>query len=115
MLFRVWPLGNDGECSYGGTASVNGGRTRWTTTLPTLVMASEPATAITIRISGVLDRQARVITKVMMAAITVIPIGPPRWVKAVATCVFVTVRSPMAAFSTGRSSWDMPSPSSTAS
>lgn len=115
MLFKVWPLGKDGETSYGGTASTSGGRTRSIQILPMLVMVSEPATPISITASGVRDLKMTVRATVIAAAITVIHSDPPRWVKKVATRMFVAVRSEMASVRAGRSNAAIPSPSSTAS
>ena len=52
------------------TASDCGGRTRPTRTLPTVVMASDPATAITISTSGVRDLHARAMATVTTVART---------------------------------------------
>ena len=57
-LLSEWPLGKEGEDSNGGTASAWGGRTRPTRALPTVVIDSDPATAITISTSGVRDRHS---------------------------------------------------------
>ena len=46
-------------CSYGGTASLSGGRARPTIAFPTLVKVSEPATAMIIRISGLRSATAK--------------------------------------------------------
>ena len=83
--------------------------------LPTLVISSDPAVAMSIRTSGVRDRQRHTIARVISAAITVMPIGPPRWVNPVASSVLVAVRSAIAWSSAGWSSRLMPSFSATAS
>ena len=78
VLFNACPLGNDGLDSYGGTASATGGRLRPTTALPTTVINKEPATVMIIKISGVPDRHRQTISKVIMDAMIVMPVGPPR-------------------------------------
>ena len=115
MLLSVCPDGKEKGYSYGGTASASGGRGRPTMALPTLVISSDPAVPTSIRTSGVRERQRQVMVKVTIDAITVIPIGPPRWVNPVAHCVLVGVRRAMARSSAGRSSSLMPSCSATAS
>ena len=55
--FSVCPLGNDGECSNGGTASASDGRVRPIRRLPTIVIRSEPIPAARIRMTGVQDRR----------------------------------------------------------
>ena len=60
--------------------------------LPTLVMVNDPATPMSIRISGVRDRHRHTNAMVITDAMMVMPIGPPRWVNAVRSCVLVAVR-----------------------
>lgn len=115
VLLSVCPLGNDGELSNGGTASEVGGRTRPTSALPTEVMVSEPATAMLISTSGVVDRHTKVMVTVMQTVMIVIPIDPPRLVNAVIVALASAVRQPITADKTGRSRLATPSPSSTAS
>ena len=50
------PLGNDGEVSYGGTASDCGGRTRPIRSLPAIVISSEPAAPMASSSAGVQRR-----------------------------------------------------------
>src|SRR5690242_6909274 len=103
-LFSEWPLGKEGEDSNGGTASVRGGRARPTRALPTVVIDSDPATAITISTTGVLDRHSRASVTVTTVARRAIPTGPPRSVNHVATCSFSGVLRLIAALRAGRSS-----------
>ena len=85
------------------------------TTLPIIVMAKDPATAITMRTRGVRDRQTSTIRVVTHAAMMVMPSGPPRWVNHVRTWSLVAVRNPMAVSSVGLSKAATPSRSATAS
>src|SRR3954453_7092775 len=96
VLFNAWPEGNEKAYSYGGTASLNGGRARPTTAFPTVVKVKDPATAMSIRISGVRDPQRHTITIVISEAITVMPTGPPKWVNQVSRRVLMAVRWLMA-------------------
>ena len=73
VLFRAWPEGNEKAYSYGGTASLSGGRARPTMAFPTVVMLNGPATAITIKISGVRDLHRHTITALISDAMIVIP------------------------------------------
>jgi len=96
VLFRAWPDGKEYAYSYGGTASDRGGRFRPTIALPTVVMASDPATASSIKISGVRERHRHTNTIVISDAMMVMPTAPPRWVNPVTTHMLVGVRSAMA-------------------
>ena len=64
VALRVCPLGKLGDVSYGGTASDSGGRARPMRDLPVVVMASDPAAAISMSTSGVRERQRQTITSV---------------------------------------------------
>src|SRR5215218_454586 len=92
VLLSAWPEGKEKAYSYGGTASVSGGRTRPTMALLTIVMVNDPAMAMSIRISGVRDRHRHLNAMVITDAMMVMPIGPPRWVSAVRSWVLVLVR-----------------------
>ena len=52
----VCPLGKLGDISYGGTASVSGGRARPTTCFAADVMASAPTAVMATSTSGVASR-----------------------------------------------------------
>src|SRR5918997_6580383 len=115
VLFKAWPEGKEKAYSYGGMAAVNGGRARPTIALPTMVMAKDPATAMSIRISGVPDRHRHTIAMVTTEAMMVMPMGPPRWVNQVRTWALVSVRRAMDRFRAGWSRPAIPSCSATAS
>src|SRR5215216_1055591 len=115
VLFSAWAEGKEKAYSYGGTASVSGGRTRPTMALPTLVMVNDPATPMSIRISGVRDRHRHTNAMVITDAMMVMPIGPPRWVNAVRSWVLVAVRWAMDWSRAGWSKPEIPSCSTTAS
>ena len=57
-LLSEWPLGKEGEDSNGGDGVRLRRPARPTRTLPTVVIDSDPATAITISTSGVRDRHS---------------------------------------------------------
>ena len=83
--------------------------------LPTVVMVSDPATASSIKMSGVRERHRQTNTIVISDAMMVMPTAPPRWVNPVAHQVLVGVRSAMASSRTGWSTPAIPSCSVTAS
>ena len=78
--FKECPLGNDGECSNGGMASLRSGRVLPKRGFPATVRSKEPSPAASIRMTGVHDFRL-VARKIMMpTAINGIPTVPPTFV-----------------------------------
>ena len=115
VVFRVWPLGKDGDCSYGGTARAIGGRARPMISLPEAVMAREPEAAMSMSTMGVHERQATTMAMTAAAARTGMPSVPPRSVNRVTASLRPGLRQATAWSRTGLSRPATPSLSATAS
>ena len=112
---RAWPLGKDGEVSYGGTALMKSGRERPTRFLLNVVALTDTAAAPQTRMIGRHVRFTQVSHAVRMLARIGIPMLPPMFVKPVTAAFSPGVRRSSARAKAGLSRFASPASSTTLS